>query len=194
MHASFAPATDRRYSFFMIRFVRRGCRYTKNLQRITKCSCRFIRDSPDRRIISRNSNRWKTLVFHYLDLCTALGLDRPMLAGASFGGWIAAEWAMRHNNTLRALILIDALGLRVAGAPTPDILSLDAAASRQAIFADPSSALALEVIPGDAETRRDSECSLGPADPGALRLAVSRQPEVTAISLSNSGADLDRLG
>ena len=32
-------------------------------------------------------------------------------------------------------------------APTPDILSLDPAASRQAIFADPSSALALQVIP-----------------------------------------------
>ena len=31
--------------------------------------------------------------------------------------------------------------------PAPDILSLDPAASRQVIFADPSSALALEVIP-----------------------------------------------
>jgi pimeloyl-ACP methyl ester carboxylesterase len=87
------------------------------------------------------------LVFHYLDLCAALGLHRPALAGASLGGWIAAEWAIRYSNTLRALILIDTLGLRVPEAPVPDILSLDPAASRQAIFADPSSALALEVIP-----------------------------------------------
>jgi pimeloyl-ACP methyl ester carboxylesterase len=87
------------------------------------------------------------LIFHYLDFCEVCGLDRPVLAGASFGGWIAAEWAMRHSNTLRALILIDALGLRVREAPAPDILSLDPTASRQAIFADPSSALALEVIP-----------------------------------------------
>jgi pimeloyl-ACP methyl ester carboxylesterase len=87
------------------------------------------------------------LVFHYLDFCEARGLQRPALAGASFGGWIAAEWAMRHSQTLQALILIDALGLRVAEAPAPDILSLDPAASRQAIFADPSSALASEVIP-----------------------------------------------
>ena len=87
------------------------------------------------------------LIFHYLDFCEVCGLEQPALAGASFGGWIAAEWAMRHNQTLRALILIDALGLRVAGAPTPDILSLDPTASRQTIFADPSSALALEVIP-----------------------------------------------
>jgi pimeloyl-ACP methyl ester carboxylesterase len=87
------------------------------------------------------------VVFHYQDLCATLQLDHPVLAGASFGGWIAAEWALRYSQTLRALILIDALGLRVAGAPTPDILSLDPAASRQAIFADPASALALEVIP-----------------------------------------------
>ena len=46
-----------------------------------------------------------------------------------------------------SLVLIDTLRLRVPEAPTPDILSLDAAASRQAIFADPSSALALQVIP-----------------------------------------------
>jgi pimeloyl-ACP methyl ester carboxylesterase len=26
------------------------------------------------------------LVFHYLDFCAALGLHRPLLAGASFGG------------------------------------------------------------------------------------------------------------
>lgn len=87
------------------------------------------------------------LGFHYLDFCKVCGLDRPALAGASFGGWIAAEWAMRHSDSLSKLILIDALGLRVREAPAPDILSLDPAASRQAIFADPSSALALEVIP-----------------------------------------------
>jgi pimeloyl-ACP methyl ester carboxylesterase len=87
------------------------------------------------------------VVFHYVDVCAALHLDHPVVAGASFGGWIAAECAMRYSKTLRALILIDALELRVPEAPAPDILGLDPAASRQTIFADPSSALALEVIP-----------------------------------------------
>ena len=87
------------------------------------------------------------VVFHYLDLCTALRLDHPVVVGASFGGWIAAEWAIRYSKTLRGLVLIDALGLHLSEAPTPDILSLDPAASRQVIFADPFSALALEVIP-----------------------------------------------
>src|SRR5262249_13794224 len=87
------------------------------------------------------------MVFHYLDACAMLHLDHPVVAGASFGGWIAAEWAIRYSKSLRALILIDALGLRVPDAPAPDILSLDPAASRRLIFADPYSALALEVIP-----------------------------------------------
>jgi pimeloyl-ACP methyl ester carboxylesterase len=87
------------------------------------------------------------LVFHYLDLCAALGLHRPALAGASFGGWIAAEWAVRYSHSIEKLILIDALGLRVPEAPTPDILSLDPAAMRQTLFCDPASPLAMETIP-----------------------------------------------
>ena len=33
------------------------------------------------------------IVFHYLDLCESLHLERPVVVGASFGGWIAVEWA-----------------------------------------------------------------------------------------------------
>jgi pimeloyl-ACP methyl ester carboxylesterase len=65
------------------------------------------------------------LIFHYLDLCAVLHLERPALAGASFGGWIAAEWAMRYSETLKSLILIDALGLRLTEAPAADIFGLD---------------------------------------------------------------------
>jgi pimeloyl-ACP methyl ester carboxylesterase len=87
------------------------------------------------------------LVFHYLDFCEVSGLDRLALVGASFGGWIAAEWAARYSHTLEKLILIDALGLRVPEAPAPDILSLDPAAMRQTLFSDPASSLALETMP-----------------------------------------------
>jgi pimeloyl-ACP methyl ester carboxylesterase len=87
------------------------------------------------------------LVFHYLDLCAALGLRRPLIAGASFGGWIAAEWALRYSDLLSKLILIDSLGLRVDGAPAADILSLDPAAMRHAMFGDPTAAVAIATIP-----------------------------------------------
>ena len=52
----------------------------------------------------------------------------------------------RYSRMLRGLVLVDALGLRVPEAPAADILSLDPAAARQVIFADPSSALALGII------------------------------------------------
>jgi pimeloyl-ACP methyl ester carboxylesterase len=87
------------------------------------------------------------MVFHYVDLCETLRLDHPSLSGASFGGWIAAELAVRYSGALDKLILIDALGLRLSETPAMDILSLDPVASRQAIFANLSSSLAVEVIP-----------------------------------------------
>jgi len=87
------------------------------------------------------------LIFQYLDFCEVLHIDRPTLVGASFGGWIAAEWAVRYSGSLNSLILIDALGLRVPESPAADILSLDASATRQLIFAEPLAAAAVEAIP-----------------------------------------------
>ena len=87
------------------------------------------------------------LVFHYLDVCATLGLERPILLGASLGGWLAAEWAVRYPKMLRALILMDAFGLRVPEAPATDLLRLDAAQMRQVVFADPDTAVAQELIP-----------------------------------------------
>src|SRR5262245_50811139 len=87
------------------------------------------------------------MLFHNVDLCEALRLDQPIVVGASFGGWIAAEWAIRYSEGLDKLVLIDALGLRIPDAPAADILAIDNAAVRRALFADPSAALALETIP-----------------------------------------------
>ena len=87
------------------------------------------------------------LVIHYLDLCEAIKLVRPALAGSSFGGWIAAEWAIRYGERLRCLVLIDALGLRLPTAPVADVLSLDGPALRRTLFAEANSLLALQTVP-----------------------------------------------
>src|SRR5207249_2178435 len=50
------------------------------------------------------------LAFHYLDLLDGLGLPRVHLAGASFGGWIAAEIAVMAPHRLASLVLIDPVG------------------------------------------------------------------------------------
>jgi pimeloyl-ACP methyl ester carboxylesterase len=87
------------------------------------------------------------LVFHYLDLLEVLGLERPILMGASLGGWLATEFAIRYAGMLRALILVDALGLRLSGASTADVFQLDGERMRAALFAEPTATLAHELVP-----------------------------------------------
>ncbi len=55
------------------------------------------------------------VVFHYLEVIDALGLDRFDLVGHSVGGWIAAELAVRHPEKIRRLVLVGACGLSVPG-------------------------------------------------------------------------------
>ncbi len=88
------------------------------------------------------------MVFHYLDLLDALGLEAKVLvAGASFGGWIAAELAAAHPERVKKLLLISAAGLRLPKVPIADVFRLDFQALLPLVFHDPSKALAL--IPKD---------------------------------------------
>ncbi len=64
------------------------------------------------------------LAFSYLDLFDSLGLDRPVLVGASLGGWLAAQIAVLAPERVAKLVLVDTAGLR-AEVPTPDIFTLD---------------------------------------------------------------------
>lgn len=92
-------------------------------------------------------DRMEDLVFHYLDLIEVLGLEQPILMGTSLGGWIAAEFAIRYAAMLRALILVDPLGLRVPGVSTTDVFQLDPTQLRAALFADATAPLAHELVP-----------------------------------------------
>ena len=67
---------------------------------------------------------WATvddLAYFYFDLLDQLGLEDVALVGASFGGWIAAEMAVRGHNRLSRLVLIDALGIKLSDRTTRDI-------------------------------------------------------------------------
>jgi pimeloyl-ACP methyl ester carboxylesterase len=60
-------------------------------------------------------------VFHLLDVFDRLSLDRPAVVGLSLGGWMAAELAVRYPERLRALVLVNPVGLYIQGAPIKDI-------------------------------------------------------------------------
>jgi pimeloyl-ACP methyl ester carboxylesterase len=53
------------------------------------------------------------LVYHYLEVMDRLGLERPIVVGASLGGWVAAELAVHTPDRVGKLALLGAAGLRI---------------------------------------------------------------------------------
>ena len=64
------------------------------------------------------------LAYLYLDLARQLNLQDAILAGASFGGWVAAEMAVRDTSRFAKLALIDPLGIKIGGVNERDIADL----------------------------------------------------------------------
>jgi pimeloyl-ACP methyl ester carboxylesterase len=60
----------------------------------------------------------------YAALLTELGLTGVTVIGNSIGGWIAAELALAGSGRITSLILVDAVGIEVAGHPVADFFSL----------------------------------------------------------------------
>jgi pimeloyl-ACP methyl ester carboxylesterase len=86
------------------------------------------------------------LTFHYADFFDVLELEQPYVAGASVGGWIAAELAVHYPGRLLKLALIDALGLKVSGMFVPDIFAASPSETRALLFRNPDSELAHSFI------------------------------------------------
>lgn len=82
-------------------------------------------------------DRIDDLVFHYLDVLDALGLESPHVVGASFGGWIAAELAVYAPHRMRSLTLLSAPGLRLPEHPITDIFLLPPAELPSVMFHTP---------------------------------------------------------
>jgi pimeloyl-ACP methyl ester carboxylesterase len=84
------------------------------------------------------------LAYLYLDLATALGLEQATLVGACFGGWIAAEMAIRNTHRPTKLVLVDPLGIKVGGVLDRDIADMHAMTRDEYIrlaWADPAKGL-----------------------------------------------------
>lgn len=64
------------------------------------------------------------LVHLYLAFLDTLPKGPVTLIGLSFGGWLAAEIAVKAGRRVERLILVDALGIKISGRETPDILDI----------------------------------------------------------------------
>jgi pimeloyl-ACP methyl ester carboxylesterase len=83
----------------------------------------------------RQGNKIEDVLFHYCEVFDALGLDRFALVGHCVGGWIAAEYAVRHPERVTHLALIGACGLFVPGQHIGDVF-MNSQANRGTSFAD----------------------------------------------------------
>ncbi len=64
------------------------------------------------------------LVHLHLDVLEALPYEKVTLVGLSFGGWLAAEVAVKCSHRIDRLVLVDALGIKISDRETPDILDV----------------------------------------------------------------------
>jgi pimeloyl-ACP methyl ester carboxylesterase len=53
------------------------------------------------------------LAYFYLDLLEALDLSNVLLVGSSFGGWLAAEIAVKNTSRIAGLVLAAPLGIKI---------------------------------------------------------------------------------
>jgi pimeloyl-ACP methyl ester carboxylesterase len=83
------------------------------------------------------------LVYHYLDVIDRLGLDRPHVVGASFGGWIAAELAVAAPHRIGSLVLLGPAGLRLPEHPVADLFLMSPEQLVATLYHDPAMAAGL---------------------------------------------------
>lgn len=81
------------------------------------------------------------LAYFHLELARALELEDAILMGAGFGGWLAAEVAVRSIERFSQVVLIDPLGIKVGGPSERHITDMHALASEDLaakLWHDPS--------------------------------------------------------
>ena len=64
------------------------------------------------------------LAYFYLDLLDAMDLRGAILVGASLGGWIAAEMAVKSTARLSRLVLANPVGIKTGDRETRDIVDI----------------------------------------------------------------------
>lgn len=76
----------------------------------------------------------------YVAMLDQLDLTDVTVVGNSFGGWLAAEIALRHSPRVSGAVIIDGIGIEVDGHPMTDVSGLSSAEIRSYSFHDPSKA------------------------------------------------------
>lgn len=122
----------------------------------------------------------------HVALLDVLAVDRCIVLGASFGGWVAAELALLAPERVAALVLADPAGLRGAE-PAPDLYALGASAVMALSFHQPELKAgaakigneASEVLRGNLAAARRMAPTM--SDPGLIERLGSLALPVTVV-------------
>jgi pimeloyl-ACP methyl ester carboxylesterase len=93
------------------------------------------------------------LAYFYLDVIEKLGLEDLHLVGASLGGWIAAELAVRNTTRLKSLTLVAPAGIHVKGIRKGDVFMWSADETARRLFHDQELAEAMIAAPQTEATQ-----------------------------------------
>jgi pimeloyl-ACP methyl ester carboxylesterase len=95
------------------------------------------------------------LALYYTEFIEAMGLDQPYIVGHSFGGMVAAEIAAIAPHLLSRLVMIAPVGLWLDDHPVMDFFAATPEELTAAIFHDPTSAAAKEmmIMPTDPDAQ-----------------------------------------
>ncbi len=85
--------------------------------------------------------------WHYVDLFQQFDLRDVPVVGFSLGGWLGVELAILRPELISKLIMVDAAGLHVEGAPMKEWFIDDLIKLRELLFFDPRGKVALEIMP-----------------------------------------------
>jgi pimeloyl-ACP methyl ester carboxylesterase len=77
------------------------------------------------------------LASHYVDLSGRLELERALLVGASFGGRVACELALRAPERFSRVVLLAPVGLDLPGHPVTPLFPRPRKEARDMLFHDP---------------------------------------------------------
>ncbi|MDF2119595.1 alpha/beta hydrolase [Roseiarcaceae bacterium H3SJ34-1] len=96
-----------------------------------------------------NFSSVQDLAYLYLDLIEHLTLDDVVLVGSSFGGWLAAEMAVKSCQRLAALALLAPVGIKTGGRSVRDVIDTFGVPDKEwqeRAFADPSFRFELKAL------------------------------------------------
>jgi pimeloyl-ACP methyl ester carboxylesterase len=77
------------------------------------------------------------LAYFYLDFIDELGLKDVHVIGHSMGGWLALEMAIRSQQRMKSLSLINSVGIRIKGDPVANLFIMTPEQLMNALYADP---------------------------------------------------------